>query len=92
MKIKSLVLIGMCVATLGLSGCATDCSAKLAYGSGMDDGMTPGTSLNKDYAAACKPSKQQKVNASYSRGYQDGLKKRPAVAAQTMKLNANSHD
>jgi hypothetical protein len=92
MKIKSLFLIGLCAATLALSGCATNCSKKLAYNNGMDDGLTPGTDLNKNYAAACMPGKQKAVNTSYYQGYQDGLKKRPAVAAQTMKLNANSRN
>lgn len=95
MKLRSIALITMAVASIGLVGCASltqQCSAKTAYQDGMDDGMTPGTDMNPNYAEACLKKNQAALNAQYQQGYNAGLPKRAEVAKQTRQLLNNSRN
>lgn len=94
MKLRNFALITLTAAAIiGLGGCSTmSCSNSKAYQDGKDDGMTPGSELNKAYGEACSPGKRPALLSAYTKGYQAGLPQRAQVSKETKQmLNSNGN-
>lgn len=96
MKIKLVVLAGL--GALALSGCAQwnqewaaqNCNPTAAYADGMNDGMQPNGYMQTNFASLCPQAQQSSLNATYQKGFNDGLKGRQANAIEDQSPNSNN--
>ena len=80
MHLKSKLLLTLtCSMAFALTGCAAiknmGCSKNAAYANGVNDGQS-GSLMTPDYAAFCDSPNKHKINISYRKGYDVGIKNR----------------